>query len=158
MFMRVILLKDIENLGKKYDVKLVKPGFGRNYLIPKKLVKLATKENLEWLEKQKQMDLGKVEQELKQFQALASKIDGQELNFAVKVGESGEIFGSINAQKIIKELEDLGFKIKKDQIELAEPIKEIGEFPIKIHFPHGLEARIQVIVTEEPKQEETEEE
>ena len=156
--MRVILLKDIENLGKKYDVKQVKTGYAKNFLIPKGLAKRATKENLDWLEAQREKEAEKAEKELKGFQGLASKLDGQEVSFTLRVGEKGEVFGSVNVLKISRELKDLGFKIKKSQVGLAEPIKELGEFPVKINLPHGLEAEIKVIVEEEVVEEEEEEE
>ena len=147
--MKVILLKDIENFGKKYEVKEVKAGYARNFLIPKNLAKPATKEALKWLEIQKETEVKKSEEELKKVEDFASQIDGLELSFPVKIGEKGELFESINSQKIFEKLKELGFGIKKPQIELKEPIKELGEFPVKIHFEHNLEAEIKVIVVEE---------
>jgi len=147
--MKVILLKDIENFGKKYEVKEVKAGYARNFLIPKNLAKPATKEALKWLEIQKETEVKKSEEELKKVEDFASQIDGLELSFPVKIGEKGELFESINSQKIFEKLKELGFGIKKTQIELKEPIKELGEFPVKIHFEHNLEAEIKVIVVEE---------
>jgi len=147
--MKVILLQDIENLGKKYEVKEVKPGYARNFLIPKGLVKPATKEVLEWLEKQKEIEAQKAEQELKRIQEVASLIDGQEVIIPVKVGEEKQLFESITTQKISENLKKAGFDIKKSQIDLAEPIEELGEFPIKIKLEHNLEAEIRVIIVEE---------
>ena len=147
--MRVILLQDIEKLGKKYDVKEVADGYARNFLIPKGLAKIATKENLKWLETQKEIEVKKAEEELKKVQKTASTIDGQEIIIPVKVGEEGQLFESITSQKIAEKLKELGFDIKKTQIDLIEPIKELGEFPVKIKFEHNLEAEIKIIVVEE---------
>jgi len=147
--MRVILLKDIENLGKKYEIKEVANGYARNFLIPRGLAKKATKEALKWLKIQKEIEIKKAEEELKKFQALASAIDGQEIIIPVKIGEEGQLFESIASQKIFEKLKELGFEVKKSQIDLLEPIKELGEFPVKIHFEHNLEAEIKVIVVEE---------
>lgn len=147
--MRVILLQDIENLGKKYEVKDVKNGYARNFLIPKGLAKLATEKAIKWAEEQKEIETKKAEQELKGFQELASSIDGQEVVIAVKVGEEGQLFEKINVQNILEKLSELGFEIKKEQILLEKPISEIGEFPIKIKFAHNLESEIKVIITEE---------
>lgn len=147
--MKVILLQDIENLGKKYEVKEVKPGYARNFLIPKGLVKPATKEVLEWLGKQKEVEAQKAEKELKKIQEVASLIDGQEIIIPVKVGEEKQLFESITIQKISENLKKAGFDIKKSQIDLAEPIKELGEFPIKIKLEHNLEPEIKVIIVEE---------
>jgi large subunit ribosomal protein L9 len=147
--MKVILLKDIENLGKKYEIKEVSDGYARNYLIPKKLAKVANEKNLKWLEKQKEKEEKKAEEELKKIQEAASAIDGQEIIIQVKVGEDGQLYESITAQKIYEKLKELGFEIKRKQILLEEPIKELGEFPVKIKFPHNLEAEIKLIVVEE---------
>jgi large subunit ribosomal protein L9 len=147
--MKVILLKDIENLGKKYEIKEVSDGYARNYLIPKKLAKVANEKNLRWLEKQKEKEEKKAEEELKKVQEAASAVDGQEVVIPVKVGENGQLFESITTQKIYEKLKELGFEIKKSQILLESPIKELGEFPVKIKFPHNLEAEIKVIVVEE---------
>jgi len=147
--MRIILLQDVENLGKKYDVKEVASGYARNFLIPKGLAKIATKENLKWLENQKEIEVKKAEEELKKVQEIATNIDGQEIIISVKVGEEGQLFESITSQKIYEKLKELGFEIKKSQIDLTEPIKELGEYPVKIKFEHNLEAEIKIIVVEE---------
>jgi large subunit ribosomal protein L9 len=149
--MRVILLQDIEKLGKKYEIKEVKNGYARNFLIPKGLAKAATKEALQWLATQKEVEIQKAEEDLKKVQELASSIDDQEVIIPVKIGEEGQLFESITSQKISEKLKELGFEIKKTQIDLEEPIKELGEFPVKIKFEHNLEAEIKVIVTKEEK-------
>jgi len=151
--MRVILLQDVENLGKKYEIKEVKDGYARNFLIPKGLAKKAEKEALLWLETQKEAQAQKAEEELKKAQGLASAIDGQEVIIPVKIGEEGQLFESITPQKIFEKLKEFGFEIKKIQLDLEEPIKELGEFPVKIKFEHNLEAEIKVIVTKEEEKE-----
>jgi len=151
--MRVILLQDIDKLGKKYDVKEVSDGYARNFLIPKGLAKPATKEVMIWLETQKEIETKKAEEDLKKIQEWASAIDDREIVIAVKVGEQDQRFESINAQKISEKLKEVGFDVKKTQIELPEPIKEIGEFPVKIKFDHNLEAEIRVIITKEEEKE-----
>ncbi len=149
--MRVILLQDIEKLGKKHDIKEVKNGYARNFLIPKGLAKPATKETLEWLDLQKEIGAKKAEEELKKIQETASSVDGQEIVIAVKTGEEDQLFESITNQRIWEKLRELGFNIKKSQIDLPEPIKELGEFPIKIKLEHNLESEIKVIVVKENK-------
>ncbi len=146
--MRVILLKDVENLGKKYDVKDVADGYARNFLIPRSLVKKAVSKTLKWLETQKELESEKAGEELKKIQEIASAIDGQEIVIAVKIGEEKQLFESITPQKISEQLKELGFKIKKTQIILSEPIKELGEYPVKIKFEHNLEAEIKVIISQ----------
>jgi len=147
--MKVILLEDVENVGKKFEIKEVKDGFARNFLIPNGLAKQATKEALKWLEVNKEILEKKAEEELANVEKVASEVDGFELTIPVKVGEKGQLFEKITAQKIADKLKDSNYNIKKDQIEISEPISEIGEFPVKIKFEHNLEADITVIVTEE---------
>lgn len=155
--MRVILLKDVDKLGKKHEVKEVKNGYARNFLILKGLARPATKEALIWLETQKEIEEKKAENDLKKIQELASIIDDQEVVFSVKVGEEEHLFESITAQKISEKLKEGGFDVKKSQIDLLEPIKELGEFPVKIKFEHNLESEIKVIVNKEREEKKEEE-
>lgn len=156
--MQVILLKDVEKIGKKFEVKEIKDGYARNFLIPKGLAKIATEEALIWLGTQKEIEEKKAEESLKKIQDVASTIDDQEIIMQVKVGDDDQLFESITAQKIAEKLKETGFNVKKTQIELAEPIKELGEFPVKIKFEHNLEATIRVIIAKEEGKEEKKEE
>jgi len=147
--MKVILLKDVENVGKKYEVKDVKPGFARNFLIAQNLAKLASESNLEWLESQREVIQKEVEEDLKASQELASQLDDLEVVIVDKVNDEGHLFDSVNAQKISEKLKEMGFEVKKSQINLEKPIKEVGEFAVKIALPHNLEAEIKVVVSKE---------
>ncbi len=151
--MKVILLKDIEKLGKKYEVKEVADGYARNFLIRRGLAKPATEKLIKWAEEQRKLAIKKAQEQLKKVQKLASQLDGQEIEFVVKVGKQGELFESINQMKIAKKLKEMGFDIKKTQVELEKPIKEMGEFPVKINLDQGLEAEIRVIVVSEEENE-----
>ena len=147
--MKIILLQDVNDLGKKYDVKEVKNGYARNFLLPQKLAQAATKKALKWLEDQKEIIVKEAEEDLKRAQELASKLDGAEVAINVRIGEEGQLFESINSQKIAEKLKEMGFEVKKSQIKLEEPIKELGEFPIKISLDHNLEAEISLIISGE---------
>ncbi|MEK7664764.1 MAG: 50S ribosomal protein L9 [Patescibacteria group bacterium] len=147
--MKVILLQDVTDLGKKYEIKEVKSGYARNFLLPQKLAKPATKQAVKWLADQKEIIEKQAEEDLKKIQETASGIDGAEISISVKVGEGGQLFESINQQKIVEKLKEMGFEIKKSQIALQNPIKELGEFPVKINLEHNLEAEITLIITEE---------
>ena len=151
--MKVILLKDVDKIGKKFEAKEVKEGYAINFLFPKGLAKQATKEALIWLETQKEIQEKQAEEGLKQIQEMASSMDDRELVFDVKVGDQDQLFKSITAQKIADKLKEEGFEVKKSQIELLEPIKELGEFPVKIKFEHNLEAEIKVIVNKQENEE-----
>ena len=154
--MKVILLEDVENIGKKYDVKEVKDGYARNFLIPKNLVKLANKKNLKWLELEKEIIEKQAEEDLKKAQQMASDLDGLEVSIAVKIGPGGQLFESINSLKIAEKLKSIGFNIKRSQINLEKPIKEVGEFPVYINLDHNLEAEIKIIITGKAETEEKE--
>ncbi|MBX4200779.1 50S ribosomal protein L9 [Candidatus Parcubacteria bacterium] len=145
--MKVILLQDVEDVGKKYEVKEVKDGYARNFLVPKRLAKAATKKALEWLESQKEVIEKEIEEGLAKTQELASRLDGLEVQFAMKVGDEGQLFESVNAAKVAEQLVKMGYEVKKSEVTLKDPIKELGEFPVKINLDHNLEAEITVVVS-----------
>lgn len=149
--MKVILLKDVENLGKKDEVKNVANGFARNFLFPKKLAKIATKQVIAELEKQRELEKKEAEEALKATQEIVSKIDGLEIEVPAKTDEQGKLYGSINEVEINKIFKERGFKIKRNQIKIPQPIKEIGEYPVTLIFDHNLEADVKLIVVEEKK-------
>jgi len=144
--MKVILLQDVENVGKKYEVKNVADGYAKNFLFPKKIAQAATPNALKWAQVQREIQAKTAEKELREIQAKTALLDGQEIIMNVKVGEQNQLFESINAQKIVERLKENNFDIEKKQIRLKEPIKDLGEYPIKIEFPHNLEAEIKLIV------------
>lgn len=147
--MKVILLQDVEKIGKKYELKEVANGYARNFLIPKGLAQKATSKAIKWLEMQKEIVEKKAEEELKKFQDSASDLDGLEIVFTVKIGEEQQLFEAITAQKISEKLKEMKFDVNKSRVMIENPIKELGEFPVKIRLEHNLEAEIKVIVTEE---------
>jgi len=151
---KVILLQDVENIGKKNDIKNVADGYARNFLLPKKLAIIATEQAIEDLEKQKESEAQQAEIELKKTEETVAQIDGLEFEIIEKIDESGKLYGSINELRIAKILKDKGFAIKKKQIKIPQPIKDLGEFPVTILFDHGLEAEIKLIVMEEKPKEE----
>lgn len=147
--MKVILLQDIESLGKKNDVKEVADGHARNFLFPKKLAEVASEAALKQLEVRRKEEEKKAEADLADTEMLVSQLDGQEVEISAKADEGGKLYGSITAAKIAKALKDKGFEVKPKQVKLTEPIKEAGESEINLEFPHGLEAKIKLIVAEE---------
>ena len=114
--MKVILLQNIDKLGKKGDIKEIADGYARNFLIPKKMVVLASKSEIIRAKEQKKIDTEKAEKELVLFQEIASQIDGFELEIPAKVGEDSKLFGAITAVKISEELKKNNFNIEKNQI------------------------------------------
>lgn len=149
--MRIILLKDVENLGKADDVKEVARGYARNFLFPRGLAIFATEKKLLEI-KRKLVQITKIaETEAKIAKELAKKLAGFKLEISSKIGKTGKLFGSITPLKITKLLESKGFEIKKEQIILKGPIKELGKYPVEINLDHEVKAKISVIVKEEKK-------
>jgi len=149
--MKVILLKDVEKLGKAGEVKKVSDGYARNFLIPRGLAVLATEGELKKLEQRQKIESEKAKEELELYQELASNLDGLELEIPVKVSEDGKLFGAITSSKVCECLKEKKFDVKPKQIKLEKAIKEIGEYDATVELPHGLESKIKIIVTEQEK-------
>ncbi len=145
--MKIVLNKEVKGLGKPGEIKNVADGFAQNFLIPNGLAVPATESAIKKAQDNAEKEEEKGQQELEATQKLASELDGREIVIQGKAKE-GKLFGSINAEIIIKKIAEEGIKIKKSNIELSEPIKETGEHKIKIKLDHGLEAEIKLIVEE----------
>ena len=148
--MKVILKQDVEKLGRRGDVVNVAPGFGRNYLIPRKMALAVTATNLKTIEIERQSLKKKVEVERKTFQTLVQKLNEVSLTFARRAGDKDVIFGSVSSGDVKEALDALGYDIDKKKIQLDEPIKRLGNFtvPVKVSTDDRAEVRI-VVVREE---------
>ena len=145
--MKVIFLQDVANVARKNEVQNVKNGYARNFLIPHKLAKKATIKDLEELEIIKKAEEKKNKQDLENKKVIAEKIEGREFVLKFKVGDEGQLFESVTATKIAQTIQEKGFDVKENQINLGEHIKSIGEFPIDINFGNNLKAKVIVIIT-----------
>lgn len=156
--MKVILIKEVDNLGKEGDVVEVKDGFARNYLIPQKLAILANRGNLAQVEQLRKKRAARETKELEQIKSLQSTIEGMVLEFSRKAGETGKLYGSVTSKEIADTLSDrLGTKFDRKYLELSEPIKELGEHSVRINFGQGNYASIKVkVLTEAEKVKEEE--
>ncbi len=157
--MKVLLRESIENLGKKGDVVNVAPGFGRNFLIPKKIALEVTASNYKMVEiEQKALKKG-LEKEMKSYQGLIARLDEVTLSFVRKAGDKDSIFGSVTVTDIKEELDRLGFDVEKKRILLEEPIKRLGNYtvPIKIFHEEKAEISVHVVKQEEKEKQEKEE-
>lgn len=147
--MKVILLKDVKNLGKKNEIKDVSDGYGRNFLIKKSLAKLATNPEIEIAKKRKQKeDLSKEEEKIKEKE-LIKKLGLLKLDIFVKVGEKEQLFESITPQKVAEIIKEKGFGISKEQVLIDQPIKELGEHFVGIKLKHGGETKVKIEVIKE---------
>ena len=143
--MEVILLENIKTLGNKYEIKNVKDGYARNFLLPRGLVKIATDKSIKELESQK-LIWEKGEQQIKtQLEILAKDLDEQEFRFQLKTGKKEEVFGSVNKEDVKKAVMA---KIPNGDIEidLPRPIKKLGEHQVKINLGKGVGTTIKINV------------
>lgn len=147
--MKVILLQDIPKVGKKREVKEVSAGYARNFLFPQKLAQPASRNAKNTLQRILQQEEREKSEEYTKYQATAARLSESTLRFNVKIGEKGKTFGSVSAAKIVEELKKQGIMIKKDWVEIAQPIKTTGIHDIRIKLPHDLTITIKVIVTPE---------
>ena len=147
--MKVILQKDIANLGDAGDIKEVAEGFARNYLLPKKLVIVANDSSKKAMDHQKKLIRIKKDKRKKESEKLSESMAGVELVIPAQVGEEGKLFGSITSMDIAKQLSEKGFAIDKRKILLDSPIKQEGEFKVGIKLDEGLTTTIKVTVVKE---------
>ena len=140
--MEIILKQDIKKVGEKDDIVNVKPGFGRNYLIPKGYAILATSSEKKILAeniKQAQFKQDKIK---KDAEAIAAKLEGVKLNIGAKAGESGKIFGSVNTIQIADALKKQGFEVDRRRITFEEEPKFVGEYIANLNLHK--EVKVQV--------------
>lgn len=147
--MKVLLLKDVYKLGHAGDVKKVADGYGRNFLLTQGLAVLATPGALKTVEKIKEKAAVERAELNKEMSGLAELVNGVELNFTSKAGETGKLYGSITNQMIIDALnERLGTTLDKHVVEV-EPVRTIGEHPATIRLTVDLNPKISIVVTRE---------
>lgn len=147
--MKVILQKDITNLGDAGDIKEVSDGYARNYLLPRKLVIVASDSSRKSIEHQNKLIKIKKEKRKKLSEKTAAGLAGMEIRIAVQVGEEGKLFGSVTSMDIAKKLKEQGLEIDKRKIIIETPIKQEGEYTIKIKLDEGQTPEIKVIVAQE---------
>jgi large subunit ribosomal protein L9 len=146
--MKVVLLKDVEKLGREGEIKEVAEGYARNFLIPQNFVKPATDQAIQEVELRKEKKTKSDQMELAEIQKIAEQLDGRELFIKVKE-KDGTLFGSVNEKTIAKTFADEGLKIDPKNVKLEEPIKDVGDYDVKLELDHGLEANIKVILVPE---------
>ena len=151
--MEVILKEDVAKLGARGDVVNVAEGYGRNYLLPKKLAIRASKENKAVVEQMKASAVRKLAKEKGDAELLGKQFEGVSLQFTRKAGEHDALFGSVTSADIAHELEARGFNIERRKIELDQPIKTLGEFAVPIKLHREVSVQIQVAVVKQESEE-----
>jgi len=147
--MKVILREDVETLGKAGDVVKVADGFGRNYLIPKRLAVLADVRNLRALEHDRRVIGARAKKTRKTAEELGGKLSSLFLTIPAKAGEGGKLFGAVTSRDIAQALEQAGVPVDRKMVLLAEPIKQIGEYKVKVKAGTEMVPEISVKVVAE---------
>jgi large subunit ribosomal protein L9 len=147
--MNVILLENVENLGSIGDLVKVKPGYGRNYLLPQGKAALATPENMKEIEARRAELEKAAAEELAAAKTRAGTIEGMELVIAANAGPEGKLFGSVGPIDIADAFEKVQVEVERSEIRMPEgPIQELGEFTIGVHLHPEVDVDIQIRVVE----------
>ena len=147
--MKVILKQNVESLGKAGDLVKVADGYARNFLIPKGLAVGANSRNLKVFEHEKHRILQQAEKIQKQAEDMAAQLGAVTCTIARRVGEQEKLFGSVGAKDIEEALVAQGIEVDKKSVLLDEPIKALGEFPVRIKLSAGVTGEIKVVVVAE---------
>ncbi len=147
--MKIILLKDHEQLGSAGEVVEVTPGYARNYLIPKHQALVATPANVAQFESRRKQHEAVAERELRAAQTLARQLENDSLTAQVRVGEEERLFGSVTAQNIIELLAEKGYEVDRRTVHLEEPIRSLGVYNIELRLHPGVTASIKLWVVKE---------
>lgn len=146
--MRVILLENVVGLGKAGEVKNVRDGYARNYLIPKKLAEVATRKKEEELKRLSQKLAEKAKKFYENALSLKESLEQEILEIKAKAGEEGKLFGSVTNSDIARLLKEKGFDIDKRRI-ILDPIKLLGEYVVKVKLDEGVVAELKLKVNKE---------
>jgi len=147
--MQIILQEDVEKLGNRGDVVTVKPGYARNFLLPHKLAIEATAGNMKALERIRGSLAKKTATELDAAKKQAELLTGVSLKFTRKTGENDQMFGSVTTADISDGLKAQGFAVDKRQIQLKDPVKALGEYPVTVKVFRDITAEIKIRVDKE---------
>lgn len=147
--MKVILKENVESLGKAGDAVKVADGYARNYLIPKGLAVEASSWSLKALEHEKKGIMKKLESERKKAELIIEKLRGVTCTLYRRAGEQDKLFGSVTTKDIEKSLIEQGIDIDRKMIILEEPVRSLGEFPVKIKLQPGVTAEIKITIVGE---------
>jgi large subunit ribosomal protein L9 len=154
--MEVILKEDVPKLGHRGDVVKVAEGYGRNFLLPKKLAIEATAANKAVIEQMKAAAVRRSAKEKADAEALAKQFEGVILSFQRRAGEHDQLFGSVTTSELADALQKKGFNVDRRRIELAQPIKTLGEFNVPIRLHREVMVNVKATVEKEATPEEAE--
>jgi large subunit ribosomal protein L9 len=152
--MEVILKEDVPKLGSRGDVLKVADGYGRNYLLPKKLAIEATQQNKAVIDQMKAAAVRRAAKEKAGAEDFAKQLNGASVTFVRRAGEHDQLFGSVTSAEIAAALAKQGFEVDRRKIVLDHPLKTTGEFTVSVHLHKEVRAAIKVIVEKEAEPEE----
>lgn len=144
--MEVILKEDLEHLGSRGDVVKVADGYGRNYLLPRKLAMQATAANKAVIEQMKQSAIRRSAREKGEAEQLVAQYDALTLAFTRKIGENEQLFGSVTSSDIAQALEAQGYATDRRKIQLEEPLRQLGEFLVPVKLHREVSAHVKVVI------------
>jgi large subunit ribosomal protein L9 len=148
--MEIILLNDIDKVGDKYEVVKVKPGYGRNYLIPQGLAIVASETNLRRLGNLKRQEEIRENKKLSTYRELAAQLNGVTLRIGAKTGTSGKIFGSVTNVQIAAALKDqINLDVERKKIHILDEVKELGTYQARIDFHKEVSGNVSFEVVSE---------
>ena len=147
--MNIILQENVDGLGLIGDQVTVKPGYARNYLLPKGLAIVADNRNVKELEHQKRQLTRKLEKVTKDAEAIKARIEGLTVEFTQRASEEGKLFGSVTSMDLEAKLKESGIDIDRKKIQLSEPIKSLGEHVVNVKLDAGVVAELKVMVHRE---------
>ena len=147
--MEVILKEDVQKLGHRGDLVKVAEGYGRNYLLPRKLAIEATAANRAVIEQMRAAALRRSAKEKGEAEELAKQFEGLSVSFTRKAGEKDHLFGSVTSADIAAELEKKGFSVDRRKIQLNEPLKTVGEFTVPIRLHRDVATSVKVSIDKE---------
>lgn len=148
--MKLVLLKDVKGVGKAGELKNVADGYAQNFLIPNKLAQKATSTNVQKAEDEAAEKRKQEAEMLQEMKEAAKKLDKKKFTIKTKVQESSaRLFGSIDKKQIVEKIEQENIQLGGANVGLKKPIKELGEYPVKIGFTKGVAATITIVVEKE---------
>jgi large subunit ribosomal protein L9 len=149
--MEVILREHVENLGRRGDVVKVAAGYGRNYLLPRKLALPVNDQNKRQIERERKLAEVRELEEKSQAEAFAARMGQTDIEIGRRVGENDTLYGSVTSADIAQALHAKGFEIDKRKIQLADPLKALGEFtvPVKIHRDVTAQIKVKVVAAQQ---------
>jgi large subunit ribosomal protein L9 len=147
--MQLVLTEDVQHLGKQGELVEVKPGYGRNYLLPNGLATIPTEHNLRLLERYKQRVQQAREAKIADLRVLAEQIQRVTITIESNANEEGHLYGSVGAPEISKAMKVKNLPVEPEMVRLEGPIKECALFAVKLHLGHDIETEVKVLVVKQ---------